>query len=135
MLFSSPWCPSSLLAASESLPPAATTNGLSLTRVFSADQVMSPYIYVFYVAFLVAYFFTPIMRAVAIYYGIIDEPDNLRKLHAKPVAYLGGVAVFLGWIAGLATTQFIQVHGNEAGVPPHLRIDFSIVVGATLIVV
>jgi UDP-GlcNAc:undecaprenyl-phosphate GlcNAc-1-phosphate transferase len=132
------WCLSSLpLAAAGSATSAAgAANAMpSLSRVFSADQVMQSYMYVFYVAYLVAYFFTPIMRAVATYYGIIDEPDNLRKLHAKPVAYLGGVAVFLGWIAGLATTRFLQVHGNEPSVPPHLRIEFSIIVGATLIVV
>ena len=74
---------------------------------------MSPYIYVFYVAFIVSFMFTPIMRSVAMYYGIIDQPDNLRKIHSKPVAYLGGVAVFLGWLAGLAFTQFLQTHGGE----------------------
>jgi UDP-N-acetylmuramyl pentapeptide phosphotransferase/UDP-N-acetylglucosamine-1-phosphate transferase len=36
------------------------------------------------------------MQMVASYYGIIDEPDNKRKMHSAPVAYLGGVAVFLG---------------------------------------
>jgi UDP-GlcNAc:undecaprenyl-phosphate GlcNAc-1-phosphate transferase len=61
------------------------------------DSVLSPHVYVFYVAFLVSFFFTPIMRSVAIYYGIIDQPDQIRKMHSAPVAYLGGVAVFLGW--------------------------------------
>ena len=65
------------------------------TQVFSADEVVSPYIYVFYAAFLLAFIFTPIMQTVASYYGIIDEPDNHRKMHSSPVAYLGGVAVFL----------------------------------------
>ena len=122
-------------AAATAPNAAASAAPVSFGHAFTADQVMQSYMYVFYVAYLVAYVFTPIMRAVAIYYGIIDEPDNLRKLHAKPVAYLGGVAVFLGWIAGLASTQFLQVHGNDIAIPPHLRIDFSLIVGATLIVV
>src|SRR3954462_1837911 len=86
---------------------------INVSRLFSADDVMSPYIYVFYAAFIVTYLFTPIMRWVAIYYGIIDAPDNLRKMHSRPVAYLGGVAVFLGWISGLAFSQFLTVHGGE----------------------
>src|SRR6266536_6213357 len=87
---------------------------------YSADDILSPYIYVFYVAFIVAYIFTPIMRRVATYYGIIDEPDALRKMHSQPVAYLGGVAVFLGWISGLAMSQFLTMHHYEPGLNQHL---------------
>src|SRR3954447_23067574 len=105
------------------------------TLTFSADEVVAPYIYVFYVAFLIAFFFTPIMQTVASYYGIIDEPDNHRKMHSQPVAYLGGVAVFLGWISGMAMSQFLSLHRTEPGLLPHLKVPFSIVVGASVIVV
>src|SRR6478735_7955216 len=104
------------------------------TQAYSADEVVAPYIYVFYAAFLVAFLFTPIMQSVASYYGIIDEPDNKRKMHSTPVAYLGGVAVFLGWISGMAMSQFLQLHRTEPGLLPHLRVPFSIVVGASVIV-
>ncbi|HLL88281.1 MAG TPA: MraY family glycosyltransferase, partial [Tepidisphaeraceae bacterium] len=70
------------------------------------------------------------------YYHVIDEPDRLRKMHSEPVAYLGGVAVFLGWLAGLAISQFLRLHqvppGWEIG---HLVVKFSIVLGALVIVV
>src|SRR5688500_3597182 len=101
---------------------------------YSADEVAAPYIYVFYAAFIVSFFFTPVMQMVASYYGIIDEPDNKRKLHSAPVAYLGGVAVFLGWISGMAISQFLQLHRTEPGLLPHLKVPFSIVVGASVIV-
>lgn len=107
----------------------------SISHAFSADDVMSPYMWVFYVAFTVSYIFTPIMRAVAVYYGIIDEPDGKRKIHSKPVAYLGGVAVFLGWIAGLAFSQFLQTHATEQSSQSHLYVNFSIIVAASVIVV
>ncbi len=106
-----------------------------VSRIFTADEVMSPYVYVFYASFIVAFIFTPIMRAVAIYYGIIDQPDGLRKMHSKPVAYLGGIAVFLGWISGLAFSQFLQTHTGEPTIQPHLYVNFSIVVGASVIVI
>ncbi|HEX8523781.1 MAG TPA: MraY family glycosyltransferase [Tepidisphaeraceae bacterium] len=103
------------------------------TRAFTADEVLSPYIYVFYVAFLVSFMFTPVMRRVATYYGIIDEPDS-RKMHSQPVAYLGGVAVFLGWLCALACSQFLSLHRTEPGLLPHPQVKFSIVMGATAIV-
>src|SRR5688572_5090544 len=105
------------------------------TSAVSADDVLSPYIYVFYAAFIVSFIFTPVMRTVATYYNIIDEPDTVRKMHSTPVAYLGGVAVFLGWIAGLAMSQFLGLHRSDPGLLPHVHVRFSIVVGASVIVI
>jgi UDP-GlcNAc:undecaprenyl-phosphate GlcNAc-1-phosphate transferase len=106
----------------------------NLTPTFTADEILSPYIYVFYIAFLISFFFTPVMRSVAVYYKIIDEPDLLRKMHRSPVAYLGGISVFLGWVAGLALSQFIFLHRNGPRLPVHVMIPFSILVGACIIV-
>jgi UDP-GlcNAc:undecaprenyl-phosphate GlcNAc-1-phosphate transferase len=99
----------------------------------TVDQVLSPYIYVFYASFLVAYFFTPMMRQVALYYQVIDHPDANRKMHKEPVAYLGGIAVFLGWLAGLAMSQFVQAHRVDISVP-HLHWPLAILMGSTLVV-
>lgn len=101
--------------------------------VFTLDEVLSPYVYVFYAAFIVAFLLTPVMRLIAIYYGMIDRPDQLRKVHSKPVAYLGGVAVFLGWMAGLAMSQFSYMHTYAPGLD-RLYVNFGIVAGATIIV-
>jgi UDP-GlcNAc:undecaprenyl-phosphate GlcNAc-1-phosphate transferase len=79
--------------------------------------------------------FTPIMRVVASYYHIIDQPDRMRKMHNVPVAYLGGMAVFLGWLTGLAISQFRKLPLHEPGLPPHVTINFSIVAGACVIIV
>src|SRR5438552_6712280 len=101
---------------------------------FSADEVLSPYVFVFYLAFLVSVVLTPVMRRVASYYNIIDQPDMVRKLHARPVAYLGGVAVFMGWMAGLTMSQFLYLHRAAPGLPRHPVINISIVGGALVIV-
>ena len=97
-------------------------------------DVLSPYIYVFYAAFIVSFLFTPAMRSVAIYYGVIDQPDGNRKMHSLPVAYLGGLAVFLAWMSGLATSQFLGLHRTEPGLATHVVINIGIVAGATVIV-
>lgn len=102
----------------------------------TADDVLSPYVFVFYAAFLVAFVFTPIMRSIAVHYDIVDRPDP-RKMHRRPVAYLGGVAVFLGWIIGLAVSQTLSLHFWEdgLGLAGRLMIPVPVVMGATLIVV
>jgi UDP-GlcNAc:undecaprenyl-phosphate GlcNAc-1-phosphate transferase len=104
-------------------------------RNLTWDHVLEHYVWVFYAAFLVAFIFTPIMRGVASYYGIIDQPDRLRKMHNVPVAYLGGMAVFLGWLSGLALSQFRPVPSHEPGMPMHVTINFSIVAGSCVIIV
>src|SRR2546421_5558421 len=111
----------------------ATTQAAEVATA-TADEVLSPYVYVFYVAYGVAFCFTPIMRQIALYYGIIDEPDLVRKLHTSPVAYLGGIAVFLGWLAGLAISQFANVHRPDSELV-HLRVPVAILVAAAMVVI
>ena len=113
-----------------------TETPLDIMRKFTADQVMSPYIYVFYISFIISFIFTPIMRVVAVHFGVIDQPDGLRKMHSKPVAYLGGVAVFLGWLAGLAFSQFLGTHApDDAKMQAHIHVYFSIIAGAIVVIV
>lgn len=98
-------------------------------------DVLAPYIYVFYAAFILSFLFTPIMRLVASHYGIVDKPDGLRKIHREPIAYLGGVAIFLGWIAGLALSRFVTVHKVPGAdfLPYSPHIPLGIVAGGILI--
>jgi UDP-GlcNAc:undecaprenyl-phosphate GlcNAc-1-phosphate transferase len=104
-------------------------------QVIGLDAVLSNYVFVFYVAFIVTFLMTPLMRKVAIHYWIVDEPDHGRKIHKAPVAYLGGVALFLGWISGMAIAQYLRLHRIQPGWPTQYPIvKFSIVVGAMVIV-
>ena len=103
-------------------------------RSFTADEVLSPYVYVFYAAYITSLIFTPVMRSIATYYGIIDRPDGRRKMHSVPVAYLGGMAVFLGWMVGLAMSQLLPLHRLEEGLPRTVIVSFAIVAGACIVV-
>lgn len=62
---------------------------------------INAYLGVFVAAFIVTLVATPVMRRLALANGIIDHPSDPRKVHREPVAYLGGVAVFLGLMAGV----------------------------------
>ncbi|MGQ9649563.1 MAG: glycosyltransferase family 4 protein [Phycisphaerae bacterium] len=52
-------------------------------------------------AFLVALIVTPIVRRIALTRGIVDRPDQFLKPHGHPIPYLGGVAIFAGWMAAI----------------------------------
>ncbi len=58
-------------------------------------------------AFLVALIATPLARRIAVSAGIIDRPDEVRKHHSYPIAYLGGLGVFAGVIAGFLASYVV----------------------------
>lgn len=62
------------------------------------------YVAAFAVAFALSLYFTPVIRKGAIAYGVVDTPDGGLKVHKEPVAYLGGVAIYLSFLFALAFT-------------------------------
>jgi len=46
---------------------------------------------------------TPWMAHTARNVGMVDNPDGSLKNHKKPVPYLGGLAVFVGFLVGFST--------------------------------
>jgi len=65
-------------------------------------------------AFVISLLATPLCRRFALRKGYIDRPDDFLKPHAKPIPYLGGVAIFLGWAAGVGLAFAIfRVAGSE----------------------
>lgn len=108
--------------------------------IASPLDVFHGYMGVFVVAFLVALFATPIMRRLAVNHGIVDRPTEARKAHRIPVAYLGGIAVFLGIAAGIAFSFFgpefsesiYKLHASEDVLQ---FVPFSVLLGMTLITI
>jgi len=67
--------------------------------------ILQGYLGVAIMAFIVTLIATPMARRMAISTGVIDRP-SARKIHSVPIAYLGGVAVFLGIMAGIFYSYF-----------------------------
>lgn len=68
------------------------------------------------VAFIVSLVFTPLCRRFALKRKIVDKPDDFLKPHGRPIPYLGGVAIYLGWVAGLAlATSEMDVNTRRIG--------------------
>ncbi len=64
----------------------------------------------FLFAFLVSSYFLPFIIRIACKLRIIDSPDGNLKRQAHAVPYLGGLAVYLGFVAALSLT--IPVENN-----------------------
>jgi len=58
----------------------------------------------FFLAYLLALVGTPMARDAAIRFGVVDNPDGHLKTHAEPVAYLGGLAVFVAFLLSIGMT-------------------------------
>ncbi|KPK41972.1 MAG: hypothetical protein AMJ65_08415, partial [Phycisphaerae bacterium SG8_4] len=52
-------------------------------------------------SFVSALIATWLCKNIAIRLGIVDKPDNLVKTHKASVAYLGGIGILVGLIAGV----------------------------------
>ncbi len=99
--------------------PLPTTAPRGLAQSSELGTLLGPYMGVFFVAFFVAIAVTPLMRKLAVANGIVDWPDLKRKNHALPVAYLGGVAIFVGWLAGVCSSYLIAP-GTGAGLAAYV---------------
>ncbi len=105
-------------------------------------SIFHGYMWVMVVAFVVTLLATPIMRRFAVNHGVIDRPSDPRKIHRYPIAYLGGAAVFLGFLAAVffsylaaKFTGLIDFH-RTAYVSPdgfHYPVPLSVLGGATVI--
>jgi len=66
----------------------------------AGGQLLLEYSPVFFVALVVSLVATPLFGRLATRLGVVDRPSG-RKLHARQVPYLGGLAMLLGWLAAV----------------------------------
>jgi len=59
------------------------------------------HIVAFLLALTVSGMLTPVIRRIAHTYGLLDTPDQRRKIHRQPIPRLGGIAIALGFFAPL----------------------------------
>jgi len=63
-------------------------------------------------SFISALFATWLCKIIAAKLGIVDKPDNLVKTHKASVAYLGGLGILMGLIAGVLIGIY-YLHGQQ----------------------
>ncbi|MDP6478689.1 MAG: MraY family glycosyltransferase [Phycisphaerales bacterium] len=83
----------------------------------SIRGLLTTFLPVLVVAWAVTLLSTPLIRVLAIETGVVDCPDEARKIHRRSIAYLGGVAVFLGLLAGIAASYAIDMPASFRPIP------------------
>ena len=66
----------------------------------------------FSIAFLISFFCIPWLRKLAYRINFLDIPQ-LHKTHKKPIPYMGGVAIYLGFISSITiaySLHFLNLH-------------------------
>jgi UDP-GlcNAc:undecaprenyl-phosphate GlcNAc-1-phosphate transferase len=101
------------------LPPApldaAAAGGDSIT--VTVVGLLNSYAHIFVIAFALTLLITPLAARLAFRLGVVDRPDAGRKAHDAPVAYLGGLAVFIGIVAAIATSYVTVDRASEQYAP------------------
>lgn len=59
----------------------------------------------FCVSLLSTFFLVPLCSRLAHILGVLDAPDGKIKKHSKPIPYLGGVAMYFGFLISLGLLQ------------------------------
>lgn len=70
--------------------------------------IWNPHIWILTSSMFLTLILTPLFRALAMKYKVYDMPDDQLKTHRRPIPYLGGLAIFLGFalpVLGIATYQ------------------------------
>ncbi|MGH2680471.1 MAG: glycosyltransferase family 4 protein [Actinomycetota bacterium] len=80
---------------------------------------MAAYLIVFLIAAGTTFALTPVVRRLAHRFGAIDEPSE-RKLHEVPTPTMGGLAMWVGFLAAIGASRFLPFFGsmNETAVEP-----------------
>lgn len=136
------------LAPPTGTPPVTIPDAKDMAQVEALDaswaerlDIFHGVMPVFLVAFMVTLLVTPLCRRFAIANGIIDRPDEVRKNHKFPIAYLGGLAVFIGLLAAIAFSYvgphmgWIQYHNSAKYQGDIQSVPLSILIGITVIMI
>jgi UDP-GlcNAc:undecaprenyl-phosphate/decaprenyl-phosphate GlcNAc-1-phosphate transferase len=60
------------------------------------------------VSFLISLGLTPVVRNLFTKWGIVDQPDKLRKLHERPIPRVGGIAIFVAYGTTFALLSLVH---------------------------
>ncbi len=71
-------------------------------------------IFPFIIAYILTFIATPFVKKLAFKIGAVDVPRDSRRMHKRPTARLGGLAIFFGFI--ISALFFTEVNAELIGV-------------------
>ena len=93
---------------------------------------MNTYLSIFVIALFCALLATPVIRRIAQRRGWVDVPADKRRVHARPIPRLGGLAIYLSVILTLAPLSLLDNLLTESLRTSRSRI-IGVLVSATLV--
>ncbi|MCC6482134.1 MAG: undecaprenyl/decaprenyl-phosphate alpha-N-acetylglucosaminyl 1-phosphate transferase [Sphingomonadaceae bacterium] len=85
------------------------------------------------VAFLISLLLTPFVRDYAIKRHWVDQPDQSRKLHARPIPRLGGIGIAIAYLAALGLSLIAPYKNLPFDLPKALDAGFRLLPAAVTI--
>ncbi len=70
-------------------------------------------------SFVLCFIFTPMCRAIALRYNLVDKPDEARKFHATPTPRVGGLAIVLAYATALGLMLLIPPSNTQLHIQHH----------------
>ena len=86
----------------------------------------------FVCSLLLSIVFTPLTRRFALAVGLVDQPDNKRKLHKKPIPRIGGVPLVIAY-AGSLGMLFLVAPARSVAVQDPLHLVRNLLFAAFLV--
>src|SRR5450755_3982090 len=93
---------------------------------------MQPLAFAFLISALAAALITPLVISGAKRWHLLDAPDESRHLHDRPVPRLGGVAVFIATMLGIAST-LLYSPARETLTPEWNRFVLALLIGGSVL--
>lgn len=72
--------------------------------------VVLRHFFAFVITTSLALYLIPILRNIALRWGILDEPDGKIKVHENKTPYLGGIGIYTAFIAAITLVYPLQNH-------------------------
>ncbi len=95
---------------------------------------MNAVIVVGIIAFLLCLVATPICRDLFLKFKIVDHPDQVRKLHLKPIPRIGGIAIVFSYAGALGLVLLLAPHGAAISIQ-HEKLFLALLPATALIFV
>src|SRR3974377_1890569 len=92
---------------------------------------MNSFVFLAVSSFIVSLFLTPLVRNIALHFGLVDRPDDQRKTHKVPIPRVGGVAILLATVSAYFLLLFFGFRASPivlSGLPLAIRLLPSIAV-------
>ncbi|MBU6447369.1 undecaprenyl/decaprenyl-phosphate alpha-N-acetylglucosaminyl 1-phosphate transferase [Patescibacteria group bacterium] len=90
------------------------------------------YVLFFIIAFVVSLLAVPVVKKAAWRFKVLDMPNDPRKIHTRPIPFLGGFAIFISFF--LTLLLYLKFFDHDFAVIP-ARFFWGMFIGASILMI